>query len=311
MKIADEVNAMNTTWKAGHNVRFDNQTKESVRSLFMQPELMATKTNTLSKVVFTQEQLSATTPESFDARSYWSNCESLQETRDQSSCGSCWAFGAAEVMSDRVCIGSNGRDQRRVSAEDILECCTDCGNGCQGGMPYLAFLYWQSTGVSTGDLYGDTKYCKPYAFAPCDHHTTSSVYGPCPSTLYDTPTCKKTCNNGDDYESSKIFASTAYMVTGEQDMMKELSTKGPIEVAFSVYEDFLAYKSGVYQHITGEAHGGHAVKAVGYGTEDGTPYWLIVNSWNETWGDMGTFKILRGSDECGIETQGVAGDARL
>ena len=28
---------------------------------------------------------------------------------------------------------------------------------------------------------------------------------------------------------------------------------------------------------------------------------LVMNSWNSDWGDHGTFKILRGSDECGIE----------
>jgi cathepsin B len=28
-----------------------------------------------------------------------------------------------------------------------------------------------------------------------------------------------------------------------------------------------------------------------------------VNSWNEGWGDKGMFKILRGVDECGIESE--------
>lgn len=55
--------------------------------------------------------------------------------------------------------------------------------------------------------------------------------------------------------------------------------------------------------------GGHAIKIIGWGVEDGTPYWLVVNSWNESWGDNGTFKILRGSDECGIEDNIVAGHA--
>ena len=63
----------------------------------------------------------------------------------------------------------------------------------------------------------------------------------------------------------------------------------------------ITYKSGVYQHQSGSALGGHAVEMIGWGTENGTPYWLIKNSWNDQWGDKGTFKILRGSNECGIE----------
>jgi len=46
---------------------------------------------------------------------------------------------------------------------------------------------------------------------------------------------------------------------------------------------------------------------MGWGVEDGTPYWLVANSWNEDWGDKGTFKILSGQDECGIEDGIVAG----
>mmetsp|Transcript_30518 Transcript_30518/g.81405 ORF Transcript_30518/g.81405 Transcript_30518/m.81405 type:complete len:96 (-) Transcript_30518:311-598(-) len=84
-------------------------------------------------------------------------------------------------------------------------------------------------------------------------------------------------------------------------------TNGPVEAAFTVYADFLTYKSGVYQHVTGAELGGHAIKIFGWGTEDGNDYWLVANSWNEDWGDKGTFKILRGSDECGIESDVVAG----
>jgi len=62
--------------------------------------------------------------------------------------------------------------------------------------------------------------------------------------------------------------------------MNEIMTHGPVEASFLVYEDFLNYKSGVYQHVTGAAHGGHAIKVIGWGEENGTPYWLIVNSWN-------------------------------
>jgi len=84
-------------------------------------------------------------------------------------------------------------------------------------------------------------------------------------------------------------------------------TNGPVEGAFSVYEDFLTYKTGVYSHTTGQMLGGHAIKVLGWGVDSGTPYWWVANSWNEDWGDQGFFKIKRGNNECGIESGMVAG----
>ena len=71
--------------------------------------------------------------------------------------------------------------------------------------------------------------------------------------------------------------------------------------------DFLTYKTGVYQHMKGPELGGHAIKIFGWGEEGGHKYWLVANSWNEDWGDNGTFKILRGEDHFGIESGVVAG----
>ena len=62
------------------------------------------------------------------------------------------------------------------------------------------------------------------------------------------------------------------------------------------------YQSGVYQRgPSAQLEGGHAVKLVGWGVEDGTDYWWIANSWGTGWGLDGFFKIARGDNECGIE----------
>ena len=52
--------------------------------------------------------------------------------------------------------------------------------------------------------------------------------------------------------------------------------------AFTVYDDFLLYKEGVYQVTPGaKPVGGHAVELIGWGsTDDGTEYWLMKNNWN-------------------------------
>lgn len=50
---------------------------------------------------------------------------------------------------------------------------------------------------------------------------------------------------------------------------------------------FLLSSSGVYQHVSGSYVGGHAIKILGWGEENGVPYWLCANSWNTDWGDNG------------------------
>ena len=124
-------------------------------------------------------------------------------------------------------------------------------------------------------------------------------------------TGKKHCTNTDynkDFKDDLNFAKSAYNVrSSEKAIMEEIMTNGPVEAGFTVYSDFPNYKSGVYQHTGGSILGGHAVRIIGWGVEDGVKYWLVANSWNNYWGDKGTFKIRKGVDECGIEDQISAG----
>lgn len=216
-------------------------------------------------------------------------------------------------MSDRICIASGQKFQTRISAQDILSCCASgCGSGCDGGYPSGAFSYWKNHGVVTGGLYQSTQWCYPYAFAPCDHHV-SGKYGPCGASK-STPKCDKQCVPGYPklYADDKLYADSVYSVPSQvAKIQTEILTHGPVEAAFTVYNDFLTYKTGVYHHTSGSALGGHAIKIVGWGVESGSPYWLVANSWNEGWGNNGYFRIRRGNNECGIEGQIVAGLPKL
>jgi len=88
------------------------------------------------------------------------------------------------------------------------------------------------------------------------------------------------------------------MATSEENIQKAM--------AFTVYTDFEDYVGGIYHHVTGDMAGGHAVKVVGWGVEDGEKYWVIANSWNPHWGEGGFFRIRRGTNECDIEDVAVA-----
>eukprot|EP01059_Diplonema_ambulator_P036593 TRINITY_DN9175_c0_g3_i1.p1 TRINITY_DN9175_c0_g3~~TRINITY_DN9175_c0_g3_i1.p1 ORF type:complete len:333 (+),score=119.85 TRINITY_DN9175_c0_g3_i1:38-1036(+) len=249
-------------------------------------------------------------PTDFDARTQWgAKCPVITTVRDQSACGSCWAFGSTEAFEDRQCIATGLN--REMSVEDTASCCTgfECGfsAGCNGGQPSSALQWMTEKGVVSGGDYdevGKNVSCRPYTLAPCAHHVAPTpTYPACPSNEYPTPKCTAQCSSGynQTYTQDKRKGKTAYSVRGVQDIMTELYTKGPLAVAFTVYADFPSYKSGVYKHTTGAALGGHAVEMIGWGVENNEPYWWIKNSWNDQWGDQGYFKILKGVNECGIE----------
>ncbi|CAI2353089.1 unnamed protein product [Caenorhabditis sp. 36 PRJEB53466] len=244
-------------------------------------------------------------PDYFDARDNWPDCKSIKLIRNQATCGACWAFGAAEIISDRVCIQSNGTQQPIISVDDILSCCGDsCGYGCEGGYSIEALRWWNSKGAVTG---GDFKGsgCKPYPFAPC-------TKSPCEESQ--TPACLSTCQTGysANYTSDKHFGSSAYAIEKTVAAIQtEIYHNGPVEASFKVYADFYQYKSGIYHYVAGKYLGGHAVKIIGWGVEDEVAYWIIANSWGTTFGETGFFRMKRGSNECGIESNVVAGVAKL
>lgn len=91
-------------------------------------------------------------PASFDSRDQWGSC--IHPIRDQASCGSCWAFGATEALSDRFCIASNGAIDVVLSPQDLVACDTT-DYGCGGGYLDHAWAYMTNPGVVTDS-------CDPY-----------------------------------------------------------------------------------------------------------------------------------------------------
>ena len=64
-------------------------------------------------------------------------------------------------------------------------------------------------------------------------------------------------------------------------------------VCHNLYDIMNKLISGVYQHVTGKFLGNHAVKILGWGSKNGTDYWIVANSWNTDWGENGTYnKVL-------------------
>jgi len=87
-------------------------------------------------------------------------------------------------------------------------------------------------------------------------------------------------------------------------MKQVLATYGPLTVSVDA-TSWQDYKKGVYTACTFSASN-HAVQVVGYGVDAAAgDYWLIRNSWGETWGESGYIRIRRGSDCNGLTHQDV------
>lgn len=215
-------------------------------------------------------------PDSFDGRQAFGKC--IHPVRDQQQCGSCWAFSASEVLSDRFCINSKGSVDVILSPQTLVSCDTS-NMGCDGGYLNKAWQFLVNNGITTDA-------CEPYTSGGGDS-------GSCPTKCADnTPL--------------KYYKASSFAKVPSANIQTELM-KGPVQVAFEVYQDFMSYKSGVYHHITGSLLGGHAVEMIGWGTDNGTPFWLVKNSWSSSWGEQGYFRIVRGSNECGIESSVYTG----
>ncbi|XP_050531268.1 cathepsin B-like isoform X1 [Daktulosphaira vitifoliae] len=305
----EKLNEKISTWKAGKNFPADT-------SILHLKKLLGSKRrekNYLDTAPFKTDDPAyaniTNIPESFDAREQWKHCETIGHIPDQGQCGTCWAVSTTSAFADRMCIATEGKFNHLLSAEELGFCCAECGNGCDGGYPIRAWEYFSTHGVVTGGDYDTKEGCQPYKVEPCE--IDEKGYNPCDERPFEqNHKCIKQCygNSTIDYEKDHVYTKDFYYLYDPVIIQKDIMVYGPIEATLEVFEDFFNYKSGVYSLSSSSPMlGYHAVKLIGWGVEGGVKYWLLVNSWNTSWGDKGLFKIKRGSNECGIELRNSAG----
>ncbi|XP_067004448.1 procathepsin L isoform X2 [Anabrus simplex] len=203
----------------------------------------------------------------------WRKKGAVTPARKQGGCGSCWAFTATSAIESHYL--KNGRNISFLSPQNLIDCTMEYGNvGCAGGFRDQGFRYIiENGGINTEETY-------PY----------EEKEGPCR------------------YNASDIGATLTGFVSvpdGNYQALKDvLANIGPVGAVFDASMETLQfYSSGVYHDPTcrsGIYDLNHDVLVIGYGTENGTDFWIIKNSWGETWGENGFLKISTATNSCGL-----------
>lgn len=202
--------------------------------------------------------------------------------RDQVACGSCWAFGTAEVLESQFAMHT--KKFREISTNQVMDCTWEGDNhGCQGGEVNwaLSAMKNKSLGISYEQDY-------PYIGAS----------GLCEANL--------------DEEQIAGYVDQCYHIPRTTEEVKKALFKfGPLAIGINVIESMSFYQSGVVddQTCTGsEDDLVHAVLLTGWKVIDGKEAWEVKNSWSTYWGDEGYIYIQSENQEwnCGVTTDAVA-----
>ncbi|XP_074900835.1 pro-cathepsin H isoform X2 [Buteo buteo] len=177
-------------------------------------------------------------------------------------------------------------------------CSATKGNFLRSSGPYPDSIDWRKKG----------NYVTPVKNqGPCGSCWTFSTTG-CLESAIAIATGKLLSLNGTckfQPEKAIAFVKDVINITqyDEDGMVEAVGKHNPVSFAFEVTGNFMHYRKGVYsnprcEHTPDKVN--HAVLAVGYGEENGTPYWIVKNSWGPLWGMDGYFLIERGKNMCGL-----------
>lgn len=197
--------------------------------------------------------------------------------KNQGGCGSCVAFGVTAAVESKIKLVRGAGYPIDLSEAQLFYCIARsqgrmCGGASGGWWPEPAMIGYRDIGITD-------EACYPYVAGDQN--------------------CTGLCSDW----ASRVTKITGYTKLNTIAAMKDwISTNGPVETCFTVYNDFFSYTSGVYKKANDTVAGGHCVCVIGY--DDAQQCWICKNQWGAGWGEAGFFKI--GYGQCGIDAEMIA-----
>jgi len=193
--------------------------------------------------------------------------------KDQGQCGSCWAFSTTETVESANLLAGM-KTGLPLAPQEIVDCDT-ADQGCNGGDPQEALSWVQKQGGL------DTEKCYPY-----------------------------TAQDGDCASANCQPALTIKSVTpinGDETAIYQALGAAPLSICADA-EPWQNYNGGI---MTADECGtdiDHAIQLTGYSPQQGG-YWIVRNSWGESWGEQGFIFLQYGQNTCGITSEVTAATA--
>jgi len=206
----------------------------------------------------------------------WREQGVITPVKDQGQCGSCWAFSTTGALEGGYALAT-GTAPVALAEQQFVDCAGFPNLGCNGGNMKFGLRY-----AKDHDICGEASYAY------------EAKGGSCRTAGCDVALASGTV-------TAVTGLSGVLSKASDDDLMGALQNQ-PISIAVEADQTiFHHYVSGV---VTGDCGSktDHGVLLVGYGTDGSDDYWLVKNSWAADWGEAGYIRLVRGKNQCGINS---------